>query len=270
LENRHELALESQPLSVLSETGAFGKACCKGGMKMIANRHSLLSFACCLLLAVTILDSPHARAAEQTYTYIAPETLPPQLLAPPPKEGSAAWRQEIDSVLTAQKSISRADLAALRDEQHLRFDLMTAVIGPDFTPQRFPKSFALLDHVLRDAGGVTEADKQFWHTRRPYLTDARVKLLVNPVDASPAYPSGHTSETRVLAEILGLLYPQKLEALRTRAAAIARHRVEAGVHYPFDVTGGECLAMLILGALLDNDAFQEDLGAARQEIAAGG
>jgi hypothetical protein len=41
---------------------------------------------------------------------------------------------------------------------------------------------------------------------------------------------------------LGLLFPEKLEALRERAQAIALHRIEAGVHYPVDVEGGQNLA----------------------------
>ena len=59
-----------------------------------------------------------------------------------------------------------------------------------------------------------------------------------PLNNSPAYPSGHTTDTCVLAEILVLLLPEKMSALRARADEIAWHRVEAGVHYPVDLEGG--------------------------------
>lgn len=231
-------------------------------------RSRFLPFLAYVILFTGAVCAITADLQAEAYTYIAPQTLPPQLLPPPPEEGTESWRREIDGVLAAQKNISATDLAALRDEQYMRLELMTSVIGPDFTAQRFPKCFDLINRAMRDSGAITEADKQFWHTRRPYLADSHVQLLVKPLDKSPAYPSGHTSGTRVLAEILGLLYPQKLDALRSRAAAIAWHRVEAGVHYPVDVRGGDELAMLIVGALLNNADFQSDLDAAREEIAA--
>ena len=200
-------------------------------------------------------------------SYVSSTQLPPQLLPPPPAEGDAAWRVQVDAVLAAQKHIPDADIAAMRDEQHMRLSLMTDVMGADFTRDRLPKTYALLDRVLADANDVTDADKTFWHTRRPYLTDAHVKLLVDPIDKSPAYPSGHTSETRVRAEVLGLLSPDHLAALRAHAEVIAAHRVEAGVHHPNDLEGGRLLAMLIVGALIENADFQTDLAAARAEIA---
>ncbi len=199
--------------------------------------------------------------------YVAPETLPPLLLPPPPSENSAAWRKEAHAVEAAQQHVAAADLAAMRDEQHVRLDLMTSVMGEGFTRDRMPKTFALLDHVMAESAQVVEADKQFWRIKRPYLIDKHVQLRVDPLDDSPAYPSGHTAESRVLAEVLGMLMPDKLQNLRDRAEQIAWHRVQAGVHYPADIQAGRMLAMLITGALLANEDFQYDLSAAKREIA---
>lgn len=220
-----------------------------------------------IVFLVALLIAPAAALAETDYTYIDPQTLPPMLLPPPPTEGSAAWRKEINRTLAAQAHISPAELAAMRNEQHMRLELMTDIISKDFTRDRFPKTFALLDNVMNDTRLVTEADKQHWHMRRPYLTDTHIKLLIDPLDKSFAYPSGHTSESRILAEVLGMLYPEKLEALRARARTIARHRIEAGVHYPVDIAGGETLAAMVTGALMENAGFQDDMENAQQEIA---
>ncbi len=208
-----------------------------------------------------------AFAFDPVQTYVQPQFLPPQLLPPPPAEGDAAWRKQVDQVVKAQRDLSASELAAIRDEQRLHIESMTAILGPGFTRDNLPKTFALLDHVMATVGKVADADKKFWHTRRPYLTDSRVKLNADPIDASPSYPSGHTAASRVLAEVLGMLEPDKLADLRARADAIARHRVEAGVHYPVDLDGGRMLAMLVVGSMLANDDFQDDLAAARKEIA---
>lgn len=222
-----------------------------------------LTVLACGLLPVSLHAAPVAVEAH----YLASADLPPQLLPPPPAEGSAGWKKNIRGVIAAQKHLGSGDLAAMRDEQHLRLDLMTVVIGPDFTPEKFPRAYALLDRVFEDGENISGADKQFWHTRRPYLTDRHVKLLVDRIDQSPAYPSGHATGSRMLAEVLGLLYPDRLADLRARADDIAYHRIEAGVHYPNDIEAGRLLAMLIVGALMKSETFQADLAAAREETA---
>jgi acid phosphatase (class A) len=231
---------------------------------MLLSRFFMIAF---LVSSVLGAPAPVWAFDSATPSYIETQSLPPQLLPPPPAEGSKAWKMQVEAVIAAQRAVSPADLKAMKDEQHPRIEQMTSAIGPSFTRERLPKTFALLDLVARGTGEVVDADKQFWHTRRPYLTDSRVKLLVDPIDSSPAYPSGHTAESRVLAEVLGMLVPDKLAALRARADAIARHRVEAGVHYPVDLEGGRMLAMLVVGSLAANDDFQDDVAVARKEIA---
>ena len=204
-------------------------------------------------------------AAGVERAWIEPQSLLPQLLPSPPAEGGEAWKAQIELVVAAQSSLSPAVISAIRNEQKFRVGLMTDTLGPSFDPERLPKTCALLDRVERTSEEVVDAAKKYWHTRRPYLADPRVKLLVDST-TSDAYPSGHTSEARALAEVLGLLFPDRLPALRARAEDIARHRVEAGVHYPVDLEGGRLLAMLMVGALTTNSGFQADLSAARREI----
>ncbi|MDR3425564.1 MAG: phosphatase PAP2 family protein [Alphaproteobacteria bacterium] len=206
-------------------------------------------------------------AFDSAQSYVQTQFLPPQLLPPPPAADSKAQRAQIDAVIHAQQGLSETELAALRNEQYLRIDLMTSVLGPSFNRARLPKTFAMLDRVFGSAEQVTEADKKFWRTRRPYLSDPRVKLYVDPIDDSPSYPSGHTTASRVLAEVLGMLAPDQRAALRARAEDIARRRVEAGVHYPVDLEAGRTLALLIVGALTANKDFQDDLVAAKNEVA---
>src|ERR1700744_1409807 len=106
---------------------------------MIANPRSFSAPLRLLAFGVMLGMASHAHAADEPFAYVAPDSLPPQLLTPPPQEGTPAWRREIAGVLAAQEDISKADRAALRDEQHLHISHLTSVIGPDFTPQRYPK-----------------------------------------------------------------------------------------------------------------------------------
>ena len=215
-----------------------------------------------LWLAVVPLLSCTARGER---AWIEPQSLLPQLLPAPPAEGSEAWKAQVEMVVAAQNSLSPAEISAIRNEQKFRVELMTDTLGLLFDDGRLQKTYALLNRVERTSEVVVNAAKRYWNTRRPYLADSRVKLYVDST-TSDAYPSGHTSEARVLAEVLGLLFPDGLPALRARAEDIARHRVEAGVHYPVDLDGGRLLAMLELGALTASRGFQDDLKSAREEI----
>jgi acid phosphatase (class A) len=205
-------------------------------------------------------------AFDPAQTYVQPQFLPPQLLPPPPVEGDSVWHKQLDHVLKSQRGLPGSEIAAIKDEQRLRIELLTSVVGPNFTRENLPKTCELLDHVLASIERVSSADKKFWHTRRPYLTDMHVRLYVDPIDASPSYPSGHAAGSRVLAEVIGMLVPEKLAALRARADEIGQHRVEAGVHFPNDIQAGRMLAMLVVGAMLANDDFEDDLMLARKEL----
>jgi len=218
------------------------------------------------LAGLCLAVAPQASwAAGVKRAWFEPQSLSPRLLPPPPAEGSEAWNAQIELVVAAQSSLSPSEIWQIRNEQKFRVGLMTDTLGRSFDRERLPKTCELLDRIERTSEEVVDAAKKYWHTRRPYLADPRVKLLVDST-TSDAYPSGHTSEARVLAEVLGLLFPDKLPVLRARAEDIARHRVEAGVHYPVDLEGGRLLAMLEVGALTASSDFQVDLSAAREEI----
>jgi acid phosphatase (class A) len=217
-----------------------------------------------LLCVVAVPQASWGEDAKRDYPQV--EFLSPELLPPPPEEGSAEWKAQIKAVIRAQKLLPPAEIAAIRDEQNFRVEHLTSVLDSSFNREHLPKTFALLDRVGATTHYVVEADKKFWGTRRPYLADPHVKLYVDPLDKSPAYPSGHTTGARVLAEVLGMIVPEKLPVLRLRAETIARHRVEAGVHYPVDLEGGRLLAMSIVGALLADADFRGDVNAAREEI----
>ncbi len=233
----------------------------------VKKHFSRLFFLVSLCFYCLVWHSAPGFALDSSQKYFQLQRLQPQLLPPPPVEGSKAWKKQINEVLREQHGLSVTEIAAIRNEQRAGIESMISVIGPGFKKELYPKTFAMIDLVANGTSKIIDMDKQFWHTRRPYLTDSRVKLYVDPVNDSPSYPSGHSAFFRVMAEILGLLFPEKLDPLRERAQTIAHHRIEAGAHYPVDIQGGQNLAMLILGALTASDAFQSDLEASRNEIA---
>ena len=59
---------------------------------------------------------------------------------------------------------------------------------------------------------------------------------------TPAYPSGHAFQSRILAMALAEKYPQHEKRFRGLANEIAENRVIAGVHFPSDSIAGKVLA----------------------------
>ncbi len=222
-----------------------------------------------VMLATMAVASPAtAQTGVLTYNaYMPAAALAPDLLPPPPAEKTPAHKKQLALVRAAQKNIGTDDMTALLDEQKLVITHITSVVGV-MDENRYPLTFALLKRTLKTAEESAARAKKFWHTRRPYLVDKHIKLLVDPVDASPAYPSGHTAAARLLASTLGLVVPDKRTILLARADKIAWHRVQAGVHYPNDLDGGRFLAGMLLGALLQDPNFQADVNAAAGEITA--
>lgn len=118
---------------------------------------------------------------------------------------------------------------------------------------------------MRTSFDVADDSKKYWKTKRPFLSDKRIKALVN-ISETPAYPSGHTTSSFVTAKILGLLIPQKAAQFDFYAEKIANHRVLVGMHFPHDLRGGRHLGFLIVGGLLQNKDFLNDFAAAKTEL----
>ncbi len=197
--------------------------------------------------------------------YLKPGTLKPEFLTPPIEVRSQEWNQEIETILKAQQEATTSDFAAALYEIKVRPELVTQVLGKDFARDTKPATYMLLDKVGADCKTQVHAAKDFWKTKRPYEEDARVKRRL-PKLGNGAYPSGHTACPRVMAEVLGELYPEKRGDLRARAEEMAHHRIITGVHYPHDLAGGRAMALLVFGALTQSEMYRVDLEKARAEI----
>jgi acid phosphatase (class A) len=118
------------------------------------------------------------------------------------------------------------------------------------------------DRVL---AAVVEKAKIYWKQDRPYLVDERVKSLIKS-HSNYAYPSGHTADSYVIANILTILFPKESTKFYVKAEEIAQHRVLVGMHFQRDLNGGRQLSKLVMDSLMKNKDFLRDLDAAKKEI----
>jgi acid phosphatase (class A) len=218
--------------------------------------------AALFLMLATLATSNMAQAQP----YMDAASINPELLTPPPAPHSAPWNADIDKIIALQKSPDQAVIAQAAAELVMAPELVTLAVHPALTRADYPAVYQLLDNVAYTSKSINGTAKDFWHTKRPYQSDNRVKALIFAHD-NPAYPSGHTTGSYVWAYVLSELLPQKRTLFMQRAEAIAQHRVLVGMHYPHDLVGGKELALLIMGGLLQNADFRQDFELAKKELA---
>jgi acid phosphatase (class A) len=180
------------------------------------------------------------------------------------KPNTPELQAEADEIIKLQSNITEAQIKEANVEAHLSPTHVFSAINGISDASKYANTHKLIDKVYSDCRDTYNLAKEYWKTERPYQVNDKIKALVEkPI--SKAYPSGHTSCSRVLAEVLGQILPAKRAELRERAAEIAYNRVIAGVHWPHDIEGGKETALLFFGALQQSEAYQADLKAAIAE-----
>jgi acid phosphatase (class A) len=201
-------------------------------------------------------------------THYLPPGLPDAitLLPPPPQPGSAEQAADMDEVRIVSHAATSNDVAAAFSEKEFSIFNFTPEIGSFFQPGKFPKTEDFFRYVQTDAAIVTDNAKDFWKRPRPFMIDPT--LATGKLEKTWSYPSGHSTESMVLALVLSDLFPDNRNAILAEARLIGWHRIEIARHYPTDIYAGRVLAQAIVGQMKKSHRFQHDFVAAKAEIAA--
>jgi acid phosphatase (class A) len=242
-------------------------------MKTIASQFKLRFIPILFALAVaiaplhaadTMADTNAPLTALHYLTGKKPNAI--ELLAPPPLPDSPEQAADMAEVRAVFHAATSNEIAAAYSEKNFSIFNFTPAIGDFFVAGKFPKTEAFFENVQTDAAAVTDNAKDFYKRPRPYVVDPT--LINGKLEKSFSYPSGHSTESMVLALVLADLFPDKRDALIAEARTIGWHRVQTARHYPTDIYAGRVLAQAIVKQLEKNDDFQKDLAAAKAEIAA--
>jgi acid phosphatase (class A) len=188
------------------------------------------------------------------------------LLAPPPLPDSAEQAADMDEVRAVYHAVTSNDLMIAYSQKKFSVFTFAPEVGPFFLSNNLPKTAAFFHHVQTDAETVTDNAKDFFKRPRPYVTDP--DLANGKLEKSFGYPSGHSTESMVLALVLAELIPDKKDAIIAEARSIGWHRVQIARHYPTDIYAGRVLAQAIVHQMEKNDKFQKDFAKVKKEIAA--
>ena len=106
---------------------------------------------------------------------------------------------------------------------------------------------------------------------RPYVFYREGTLLPKSEEGSRrsgSYPSGHTVRGWGMALVLAELNPERQDTLLKAGYEWGQSRVIAGYHWQSDVDASKLLASATFAAMHSNEAYREDVAAAREELKA--
>ena len=173
---------------------------------------------------------------------------------------------DMEEVRAVYHAAAEADKEAAYSEKKFSVFNFTEAVGPFFVETNLPKTAAFFEKVQLDAETVTDLGKDFFKRPRPFTTDP--SLANGKLEKSYSYPSGHSTESMVLALVLADLVPEKHDAILAHARSIGWHRVQIARHYQSDIYAGRVLAQAIVKQFKKSDAFEKDFAEVKAEITA--
>jgi acid phosphatase (class A) len=188
------------------------------------------------------------------------------LLPPPPLPDSPEQAADMQEVRTVSRNAPGDDVTMAMSEKEFSSFNFTPAIGDFFQSGKFPKTEAFMKNVQKDAAAVADNAKDIWKRPRPFMIDH--SLAKGKLEKTWSYPSGHSTESMVLALVLADLFPEHRGAIIAEARSIGWHRVEIARHYPTDIYAGRVLAQAIVRQMKESPDYQRDFAAAQAELAA--
>lgn len=207
------------------------------------------------------------RAAEDAPHYL-PAGQPDvrQILPDPPALGSPEQAADMAAVVAVHGACTTNEAIAAFSEKKFDVFNFTSAVGAFFITDNLPKTTDFFAKVQADAAAITDQAKDIWKRPRPFMIDPT--LASGKLEKSFSYPSGHSTESMVLALVLADLLPDKKDAILAQARLIGWHRIQIARHYPTDIYAGRVFAQAIVHEMKASPGFQKDFAAAQTELTA--
>ena len=201
--------------------------------------------------------------------YLTPDRAPDgvRILPPPPQPGGPQAAADAAVFAATRKAEGGVRWAlATSDVETDAFDHYACALGARLTPALAPATARLLDRA--STSGVVDAAKQFYRTRRPYLSGSSniCQAKTAHLADNPDYPSGHAAGGWMEALILAELAPDRATDILARGRAFGESRLICGAHSLSAVQAGWMAGAAATAALHGEPAFRQDLEAARAEL----
>lgn len=184
--------------------------------------------------------------------------------AAPPQVGSAAFNLALAEVRERAGSANPERVARAREWEMTSGALVAGfwdevaagLVSRHGLPGReASRAMALTLGATLDANIACHDAKYTYWTPRPSQVDPSIRPIVG-LPNHPSYPSNHACDSGAAADVLARLFPTQRVALQAMAREAAESRIDAGIHYRFDMDAG-----LAIGRAAAEAAFKAPHGA---------
>jgi membrane-associated phospholipid phosphatase len=165
----------------------------------------------------------------------------------PPAAGSTQFVADLNELLAlanggrTQQQIDAARYWAT-DAPSIRWELFIEdeIASHRLSIPHAARARAYLSMAMYDAFVACWDTKYAYWLARPITMDPTLKTVFS-TPPFPSYPSGHSTQSSAAGEVMATLFPDRAVFYREKGEEASLSRVWAGVHYRFDVLGGEAL-----------------------------
>jgi len=189
------------------------------------------------------------------------------VLGAPPANNSRQTKAEIALMLDQQRARTAEDCELAQADVKIHPDQFREAVGMpgSLVPEAAPAARRLFRRIRAVEIAAVARAKDSYDRSRPYKVDSRLEPCVTlPRDKS--YPSGHSTWAFLTASVLAEMFPERKDAILTRAQSFAQSRVTGGVHFPSDIQAGQIWGETLARKLLGSEEFRNDLTLASQEL----
>jgi hypothetical protein len=174
-------------------------------------------------------------------------------ILPPPNSSEVTQKELNDLVVYTAQLVQDVDTR----ERFLQYDysisdyIKKASLEVGFSEEDAENVEKIIDDIIIDTSPLILRIKFNFSRARPYQLAFYYKLQVFPFTTintdTPAYPSGHAFQAKVITEVLGNKYPKHYHSLKQLSDDICMSRLYLGVHYQSDIDMGIYAADSVLG-----------------------
>jgi acid phosphatase (class A) len=195
--------------------------------------------------------------ADKVY-YVAAEQFKAVKFTPPPAPGSEAQKADLAVTLDWQQKRTGADCAKANLTAGAGYDSFWGVNSP--FPQPLPKEVkTFFARISYDLDGAVTVMKDRYQRPRPYAAYPGQAVPCVSKSWGYSYPSGHTTFSRVFADVLSDIVPERRAEFYAKADEIAGDRVIGGVHFASDIAAGKAFGDMFHEELLKSPEYMKEV-----------
>ena len=162
----------------------------------------------------------------------------------PPRNSSPEAKSELSTIKELGSNRTQKDINSIREH-----DMVATYAIRDYLEENdLLYNTEDITKIVETGAGISRFYKNKFQRIRPWQLAEELEMEINHMDfpsdsmQTPSYPSGHSLQSRLVAEYYIKKYPEHRKGLIAAAEECGQGRVKAGWHFPSDHDVGVLIA----------------------------